>query len=84
MVVTLWDERWIQLGLEQIRIPASGHASFLLADKFPLTAAKRGIIEFRAAAGGKVAGLGLRFHQDGCFFAIPTLSRPGPPDVDLQ
>jgi hypothetical protein len=78
MVVTIWDEGWIQLGLEQFILPASGHASFLLADKFPVTGAKRGIIEFRAAEGDKVAGLGLRFHPDGSFFAIPTLSRPGP------
>jgi SAM-dependent methyltransferase len=84
MVVTIWDEGWIQLDLEQLTIPACGHASFLLADKFPVTGAKRGIIEFRAAAGGKVAGLGLRFHPDGYFFAIPALSRPAPSDADFQ
>ena len=76
MVVTIWDERWIQLGLEQLILPASGHASFLLADKFPVTGAKRGILEFRAAEGSKVAGLGLRFHPDGSFFAIPSLPQP--------
>jgi hypothetical protein len=75
MIVTIWDERWTQLGLEQLIIPPSGHVSFLLADKFPVTGAKRGIIEFRAASEGKVAGLGLRFHADGSFFAVPALSQ---------
>jgi hypothetical protein len=76
--VTIWDEHWTQLGLEQLTIPASGHASFLLEGRFPVTAGKRGIIEFRAGSEGKVAGLGLRFHPDGSFFMIPTLSPPAP------
>jgi SAM-dependent methyltransferase len=75
MLVTIWDEGWTQLAVEKLTLPASGHASFLLADKFPVTSAKRGIVEFRAASGGRIAGLGLRFHPDGQFFSIPALSR---------
>ena len=47
----------------------------LARGQIPGYRAKRGIVEFRAAE-GKVAGLGLRFHTDGSFFAIPMLSRP--------
>lgn len=72
----IWDDSWTPLGAEEVPLPASGHASFLLADKFPVTAGKRGTIEFRGASGERISGLAFRFDADGQFYAIPVMSRP--------
>jgi len=57
---------------------AGGHTAFLLADKFPVTAAGQGMLEFRSAMGGNITGLGLRFDPDGRFVLLPKLARPAP------
>ena len=78
IVATIWDDEWRELGAKDLRLPANGHASFMLEDKLPLTAGRRGLIEFRADAGGRVSGLGLRFEADGRFVVIPRLLGPAP------
>lgn len=72
----IWDDSWTPLGAEEIPLPASGHASFLLADRFPVTADKRGTIEFRGASGERISGLAFHFDSDGHFYAIPVMSGP--------
>jgi hypothetical protein len=53
-------------------LPALGHISFDLASAYPVTANKRGTIEFTTPAGGQLTVLGLRFNSTGAFSTIPT------------
>ena len=78
IVATIWDDDWGELGMEELRLPVRGHASFMLADKLRPTADRRGVIEFRTDSGGMMSGLGLRFEPDGRFVVIPRLFRPAP------
>jgi hypothetical protein len=56
--------------LDQIRIPAGGHTSFVLTDKYPQTAGKQGMVEF--TAGDSVAALALLFTPSGAFSTSPS------------
>jgi len=78
VIVTIWNENWDQLAVKNLDLAASGHTAFLLADKFPVTAAAQGMIEFRSALGGNITGLGLRFDPDGRFVLMPKLAQPAP------
>jgi len=71
---TVWDENGSQIGVQQVTLPGSGHASFVLADRVPLANGKRGIVQFQNPAGG-IAGLGLRFSPAGTFTDVPVLSQ---------
>ncbi len=76
VLAKVWNESWAPLAAEEIALPASGHASFLLAEKFPLAANRRGTIELRVVSGVRVSALAFRFDAEGQFFAIPVMSRP--------
>jgi virginiamycin B lyase len=81
-----WDESGALLGQQTIAIPGNGHTSFVLADRMPVTAGKRGIVGFSDAPGyfsgllspnGGIALLGLRFDPIGTFTSIPPASMSG-------
>lgn len=76
ITATIWDENGKQIGTEAVSLPAGGHTSFLLADKFPETTANRGIIEFRTASATSITGFGLRVDPAGGLTMIPKLQRP--------
>jgi hypothetical protein len=71
VTATIRDDNGAQIGLQAVALPAMGHASFAVADRFSVTSGRRGIIEFRNTAGGAVTGLGLRFSPFGSFTSIP-------------
>jgi hypothetical protein len=51
----------IQTG--QVQLVANGHESFMLTDLdmgFPVTAGKRGTVEFQTPSGGRISALGIR------------------------
>jgi uncharacterized repeat protein (TIGR01451 family) len=54
---------------------ALGHTSFDLATRYPVTAFRRGTIEFRGAAPGQVSLLGLRFNPTRAFTTIPPAAK---------
>jgi hypothetical protein len=76
VVATIWDSDWVELRVEDLELLVKGHQSFMLAAQFPVTAGKRGVIEFRAAPESEISGLGLQFDADGRFFASPRLVAP--------
>jgi hypothetical protein len=48
------------------------HTAFVLADEYPVTAGKRGLIMLKAGK-DSLAALGLRFSPDGAFTSFPAL-----------
>jgi hypothetical protein len=72
---TIRDDVGAQIGLQAVALPAMGHSSFSVADRFSMTGGRRGIIEFRNSAGGAVTGLGLRFSPIGSFTSVPVIVR---------
>ena len=75
--VVLRDDTGAQIGTGSISLPGQGHASFMLTDAtqgFPLTANKRGTIEFVTPQGGQISPLGLRASPNGASgYAITTI-----------
>ena len=64
-----------------ISLAGDGHTSFVLSDPvsgFPITAGKRGTIEFDTPAGGQISVLGLRFSPpNNALTTIPALANVG-------
>jgi|GEM_PF-1597950 len=64
-----------------ISLGGNGHTSFVLSDTalgFPVTADKRGTIEFDTPAGGRISVLGLRFSPpNNALTTIPALANVG-------
>jgi len=55
-------------------LPANGHTSFVLTDRFAVAANRRGTIEFDTPSGGQISALGLRFTENG-FTTIPVFGK---------
>ena len=77
--VVIRDDNGTQLGTDSIRIGASGHASFVLPTQYPVTAGKRGTIEFiLAGSGGQISVMGMRFTPpNNALTTIPALVNSG-------
>jgi hypothetical protein len=61
---------------DTITIPAMGHRSFNLADRYGLvTSQQRGTLEFTTPSPGVISVLGLRFNATGAFSTIPTIAK---------
>ena len=61
---------------DTITLPAMGHRSFSLADKYgSVTAQRRGTLEFTTPSPGQVSVLGLSFNATGAFSTVPTIAK---------
>jgi len=72
--VTIRDDTGALIGTSTVALAPNGHTSFVLTDKFAVTADKRGTIEFAAPTGGQISVLGLRFTATGAFTSIPVIA----------
>jgi hypothetical protein len=72
---TIRDDNGAQIGLQAVALPALGHTSFAVVDRFSVTSGRRGIIELKNTAGGAITGLGLRFSSFGSFTSVPIVVR---------
>ena len=64
--VTVRDDIGATLSTTTITLAPNGHTMFLLTDPtsgFPMTAGKRGTVEFDTPGGGQISIVGLRSHQ---------------------
>ncbi|PYS37811.1 MAG: hypothetical protein DMG14_19975, partial [Acidobacteria bacterium] len=63
IAVVIRDDSGTPIGTPGAMIPLAGggHTSFDLSTRFPVTAGKRGTIEFDTPAGGQISALGIRF-----------------------
>jgi hypothetical protein len=58
-----------------ISLARNGHTSFVLSSQYPVTANKRGTIEFDTPVGGRISVLGLRFTPpNNALTTIPALA----------
>ena len=80
ILLTFQDETGTGIGAAQLNLPPHGHASFMLADRYPPTAGRRGITVFSTPVGGQISVLGLRAAPTGAgtfaMTTIPVLSGP--------
>jgi M6 family metalloprotease-like protein len=80
ILLTFQDETGSAISGAQLNLPAHGHASFMLADRYPVTAGRRGIAVFITPDGGQISVLGLRAAPTGAgafaMTTIPVLSGP--------
>jgi hypothetical protein len=76
VAVKIYDDAGNLLQTTSANVAGKGHTSFLLPSNYPLTANKRGMVEFVVPAGGQIALIGLRAKGDaGTLTTIPVLVR---------
>ncbi len=63
-----------QFDVGTITLPAGGHTSFTLDQRFPITALLSGTLEFRTPSPGQISVAGLPFNPTGAFTAFPVFS----------
>ncbi|MGA2436286.1 MAG: BACON domain-containing carbohydrate-binding protein, partial [Bryobacteraceae bacterium] len=77
--VIIRDDTGAQIGTGTINLAAQGHNSFMLTDTtqgFPVTADKRGTVEFDTPQGGQISVLGLRANG-AALTSLPVLANVG-------
>ena len=76
--VIVRDDTGAQLTTGSLAVLANGHTSFVLATQYPVTAGKRGTIEFDTPPGGQISVLGIRFTPpNNALTTIPALANVG-------
>lgn len=75
VTATIRDEDGNTLDLGQITLGPFVHQAFATSARWPTTARRRGIIEFRSTGWG-ASVLGLRFNPGGSFTSFHVLSNP--------
>jgi sugar lactone lactonase YvrE len=76
--VRVRDDTGTTLTTGTISLAANGHTSFLLTDAthgYPVTAGKRGTVEFQTPAGGQIGALGIRAVGSSIITTIPVLAK---------
>jgi len=73
--VIIRDDTGATLGTDMITLSGRGHTSFVLTDRYGLTAKIRGTLEFQTPSGGQITAIGLRFSPAGAFTNIPAIAK---------
>jgi uncharacterized protein (DUF779 family) len=74
--ITVRDDTGAVIVSDTIALPAMGHTSFNLTDRYAsMTAQRRGTLEFQTPSAGQISVLGLRFNSTGAFSTIPALAK---------
>ena len=78
IAVVIRDDTGAQIGTGSLALAGSGHTSFVLSTQFPVTANKRGTVEFDTPPGGQISALGIRFTPPNFVMTtIPVLANVG-------
>ena len=76
--VIIRDDTGAQLTTASLAVSANGHSSFVLSTQYPMTANKRGTVEFDTPPGGQISVLGIRFTPpNNALTTIPALANVG-------
>lgn len=75
MTARIYDDAGGLLQTASINLAARGHTSFMLPDKYAVTAGKRGMVEFIVPQSGQISAVGLRAKADGTLTTIPVLTK---------
>jgi len=73
VLLAVRDDAGKVLKTDTINVPAHGHTSFMLPEKYPEAAGHRGTMEFFTPTGGRISVIGLRAKADGTLTTIPVL-----------
>jgi hypothetical protein len=71
--VVIRDDTGTPIGNGAVTLGATGHTSFVLPTQFPVTANKRGSVEFDTPAGGQISVLGIRTTPLGSTTTLTTM-----------
>jgi len=75
VALVIRDDAGTVMQSDHIPLAAQGHTAFVLSDSYPVTAQRRGTIEFQTPAGGQINVLGLSFSPSQTFTTIPPLAK---------
>ena len=75
ITVNLRDDTGALLQTQSLNLLAHGHTSFMLPDKYPYTAHRKGMAEFVVPSGGNISVIGLRAKSGGGLTTIPVLTK---------
>jgi hypothetical protein len=75
VTVIMRDENGAEIARDALTVPANGHTSFSLPDRFPVLKGRRGTVEFLTNAPAGITGLGLRFNPSLSFTSVPAIVR---------
>jgi hypothetical protein len=75
VLATLRDSTGQTIGTETISLPAWGHVSFGVANRYPITANTSGTLEFSSPVSGQIGVVGIRAGSNHSFTAVPALAR---------
>jgi hypothetical protein len=75
VTVNIRDDNGVVIQSNTIPIQALAHLSFQLDTRFPVTALRRGTVEFVTPAGGQISVLGIRFNPAGTFSTVPPIAK---------
>lgn len=71
----IYDDTGVLLQTASITLAPREHRSFLLPSAYPVTANKRGMVEFVLPDGSHISVIGLRAKADGTLTTIPILAK---------
>jgi hypothetical protein len=73
LVAAIWDESGEFIGAPSIPLAGGRHSAFMLADSFPITAHRRGVINIHATSLGPIYAVSLRVSPEGMFTLLPEI-----------
>ena len=73
--VKILDANGTTMATDSLSLAPNGHTSFAVANKYPFTSGKRGVIDVSNQSGGVISGLGFRFSPTGSFTSLPVTYR---------
>lgn len=71
--ITPRDEAGVALPGNTINLPPLGHNAFVMSERIPSIAGRRGVADF-SSSGSDFSALGLRFNPGGSFTSLPVLT----------
>jgi hypothetical protein len=71
--IVIRDDTGAQLATDSIAMSATGHTSFVLSTRYPVTVNKRGTIEFDTPPSGRISVLGIRTTPLGSSATLTTI-----------
>jgi SAM-dependent methyltransferase len=73
LVAAFWDENGGLLSSPTIPLDGGRHSAFMLPERFPVIAQRRGIVAVRAVSGAPVYAVALRMNAAGLFTHLPQI-----------
>jgi hypothetical protein len=73
--VTIRDDNGVVLQSTTLTLSALGHSAFDVTVRFPVTAQRRGTVEFQSPTPGQISALAIRFNPAGTFSTVPATAK---------